>query len=133
RCCESAGIELMVAPQRRFNPSYTSFTQLADQIGTQFMADDMGYHLIDMILWYFGLPDRVLGDMSMSAALLGARSPRLTDIEPGLWAGVSVGSLPAIAARIVVDDQDAESGHVAYRVPCHRNTVGHFGRTLSFH
>lgn len=93
-CCEQAGIELMVTLQRRFNPIYTSFTQLADQIGTPFMVDasytlhvadpsdgwrgqcssagggciiDMGYHLIDMILWYFGLPDRVLADMSMSA------------------------------------------------------------------
>jgi predicted dehydrogenase len=28
---------------------------------------DMGYHLIDMILWYFGLPDRVLTDLSTTA------------------------------------------------------------------
>ncbi|NKE55382.1 Gfo/Idh/MocA family oxidoreductase [Lentzea sp. PSKA42] len=92
--CEKAGIHLMVTLQRRFNPIYTSFTQLADQIGTPFMVDaaytlhiadpsegwrgrteqagggciiDMGYHLVDMLLWYFGLPDRVLADMSMSA------------------------------------------------------------------
>jgi predicted dehydrogenase len=94
RLCEQAGINLMVTLQRRFNPIYTSFTQLADQIGTPFVVDaaytlhvsdpsdgwrgrtsaagggciiDMGYHLVDMILWYFGLPDRVLADMSMSA------------------------------------------------------------------
>ncbi|SFB59130.1 Predicted dehydrogenase [Amycolatopsis marina] len=92
--CEQAGIQLMVTLQRRFNPIYTSFTQLADQIGTPFVVDaaytlhipdpsdgwrgrtteagggciiDMGYHLIDMILWYFGLPDRLLADMSVSA------------------------------------------------------------------
>lgn len=92
--CEEAGIQLMVTLQRRFNPIYTSFTQLADQIGTPFIADaqytvfvddpadgwrgklatagggciiDMGYHLIDMILWYFGLPDRILADLSVSA------------------------------------------------------------------
>jgi predicted dehydrogenase len=92
--CEDAGIQLMVTLQRRFNPIYTSFTQLADQIGTPFVVDaqytlhiddpskgwrglttkagggyiiDMGYHLIDMILWYFGLPDRVLADISVSA------------------------------------------------------------------
>ena len=86
--CGKAGIELMVTLQRRFNPVYASFLQLADQIGTPFMADaqytlhvpdpsegwrgtaakagggcviDMGYHLIDMILWYFGQPDRVPG------------------------------------------------------------------------
>lgn len=92
--CERAGIHLMVTLQRRFNPIYTSFTQLADQIGSPFMVDaaytlhipdpsdgwrgrtvtagggcviDMGYHIVDMILWYFGLPDRVLADMSMRA------------------------------------------------------------------
>jgi len=92
--CERAGVQLMVTLQRRFNPIYTSFTQLADQIGAPFVVDaqytlhiddpsdgwrgrsaqagggciiDMGYHLIDMILWYFGLPDRVLADVSTSA------------------------------------------------------------------
>jgi predicted dehydrogenase len=92
--CQRSGIELMVTLQRRFNPIYTSFTQLADQIGKPFVIDarytlfvddpsdgwrgltatagggciiDMGYHVIDMILWYFGLPDRVLADISTSA------------------------------------------------------------------
>lgn len=92
--CEQADIQLMVTLQRRFNPIYTSFLQLADQIGTPFVVDaqytlhipdpsegwrgktakagggciiDMGYHLIDMILWYFGQPDRVLADLSVSA------------------------------------------------------------------
>ncbi|MGY5307826.1 Gfo/Idh/MocA family protein [Nocardia gipuzkoensis] len=92
--CRSADIQLMVTLQRRFNPIYTSFMQLADQIGTPFMVEgqytlfvddpsegwrgksamagggcviDMGYHLIDMVLWYFGLPDRVLADMSVQA------------------------------------------------------------------
>lgn len=92
--CERAGIHLMVTLQRRFNPIYTSFHQLADQIGTPFVVDaaytlhiadpsegwrghinragggcviDMGYHLVDMLLWYFGLPDRILADMSINA------------------------------------------------------------------
>lgn len=92
--CEDGGIELMVTLQRRFNPIYTSFTQLADQIGTPFVVDasytlhiadpsegwrghtehagggcviDMGYHLIDMLLWYFGIPDRIVADISTTA------------------------------------------------------------------
>lgn len=92
--CGKAGIELMVTLQRRFNPVYASFLQLADQIGMPFLADaqytlhvpdpsegwrgtaamagggcviDMGYHLIDMILWYFGQPDRILADLSATA------------------------------------------------------------------
>jgi predicted dehydrogenase len=91
--CERTGIQLMVTLQRRFNPIYTSFTQLADQVGTPFVVDaqytlhtadpsegwrgktaeaggcviDMGYHLIDMILWYFSVPDRVLANISVNA------------------------------------------------------------------
>ncbi|MFE7798690.1 Gfo/Idh/MocA family protein [Nocardia sp. NPDC057440] len=92
--CERSGIQLMVTLQRRFNPIYTSFPQLADQIGTPFLVDarytlhvddpsegwrgdtakagggcviDMGYHLIDLILWYFGLPDRIAADLSVRA------------------------------------------------------------------
>ncbi|GGN20007.1 NADH-dependent dehydrogenase [Lentzea pudingi] len=92
--CKKADIRLMVTLQRRFNPIYTSFPQLADQIGTPMMVNaaytihttdpsegwrgrseqagggciiDMGYHLVDMLLWYFGLPDRLLADMSVSA------------------------------------------------------------------
>jgi len=92
--CESAGIHLMVTLQRRFNPIYTSFLQLADQIGAPFAVDarytihtpdpsegwrghtaqagggciiDMGYHLIDMIIWYFGLPDSIWADTSTRA------------------------------------------------------------------
>lgn len=94
KLCADADIQLMVTLQRRFNPIYTSFMQLADQIGTPFLVDgqytlhvddpsdgwrgrsamagggcviDMGYHLVDMVLWYFGLPDRVLADMSVQA------------------------------------------------------------------
>jgi predicted dehydrogenase len=92
--CAATEINLMVTLQRRFNPIYTSFQQLADQTGTPFMVEgkytfftndpsegwrgrtetagggciiDMGYHLIDMILWFFGLPDRVLASISVSA------------------------------------------------------------------
>lgn len=91
---EGAGIHLMVTLQRRFNPIYASFHQLADQIGTPFVVDaaytlhiadpsegwrgqtsragggcviDMGYHLVDMLLWYFGQPDRISADMSVTA------------------------------------------------------------------
>ncbi|MGH8933230.1 MAG: Gfo/Idh/MocA family protein [Egibacteraceae bacterium] len=83
-----------VTLQRRFNPIYTTFCQLYDQIGRPFVLDaeytvytddpasgwrgdvslagggciiDMGYHMIDMLLWYFGLPDRVLAGFSAAA------------------------------------------------------------------
>lgn len=92
--CTRSDIHLMVTLQRRFNPVYTSFMQLADQIGTPFIIDarytlhipdpsdgwrgkrtkagggcviDMGYHLIDMLIWYFGCPSRVLANISTVA------------------------------------------------------------------
>ncbi|MFX0578844.1 Gfo/Idh/MocA family protein [Nocardia nepalensis] len=101
--CERSGIELMVTLQRRFNPIYTSFPQLADQIGAPFLIDarytvhvddpsegwrgqtakagggcviDMGYHLIDLLLWYFGLPDSIAAELSV-----GARPDRRYDAE----------------------------------------------------
>lgn len=74
-------------------PIYSTFHQLYDQIGQPFLIDaaytmsvdpaagwrgqrclagggciiDMGYHVIDMLLWYFGLPDRVLAQYSATA------------------------------------------------------------------
>ncbi|MFI9272618.1 Gfo/Idh/MocA family protein [Kitasatospora sp. NPDC052896] len=96
--CLAGQVELMVTLQRRFNPIYTSVLGLLDQIGTPFLIDghytfhtddpgagwrgdvkqagggciiDMGYHLIDLLLWYFGMPSRILADFS-AAALPGA-------------------------------------------------------------
>lgn len=37
--CNQSGIEVMVTLQRWFNPIYTAFPQLADQIGTPFVVD----------------------------------------------------------------------------------------------
>ncbi|WP_280447107.1 Gfo/Idh/MocA family protein [Nocardia brasiliensis] len=101
--CAQSGIQLMVTLQRRFNPIYTSFPQLADQIGTPFLIDarytvhvddpsdgwrgqtatagggcviDMGYHLIDLLLWYFGLPESITAELSV-----GARPDRRYDAE----------------------------------------------------
>ena len=43
--CAQTGIQLMVTLQRRFNPIYTSFIQLADQIGTPRLVVDAQYTL----------------------------------------------------------------------------------------
>lgn len=90
----SEGIEVMTTLQRRFNPIYTSYFQLADQIGEPFFVDarytmyvqaphqgwrgsalhagggcliDMGYHLIDLLIWFFGLPVSVAAVTSCKA------------------------------------------------------------------
>ncbi|WP_406000325.1 Gfo/Idh/MocA family protein [Streptomyces sp. NBC_00829] len=92
--CRDGRVELMVTLQRRFNPIYTSVAGMLDQIGTAFLVGghysfhtpnpgagwrgdlkqagggciiDMGYHLIDLLLWYFGLPSRVIAEFSATA------------------------------------------------------------------
>ena len=87
-------VYIMTTLQRRFNPIYSSFFQFIDRIGnpffvearyTTFVADpnsgwrgsqkiagggciiDMGYHMVDVILWYFGLPNRVHAEFSTRA------------------------------------------------------------------
>lgn len=92
--CDKAGIKLMVTVQRRFHPVYTAAVQLLEQIGQPYLVEgrytfhcpdpaagwrgraclagggalmDMGYHLIDLLVWYLGLPDRVLADTSTAA------------------------------------------------------------------
>ncbi|MFJ4096739.1 Gfo/Idh/MocA family protein [Kitasatospora sp. NPDC089913] len=94
RVCEAGQVELMVTLQRRFNPIHSSVAGLLDQIGTPFLIDgqytfhtddpgggwrgdvrqagggciiDMGYHLIDLLLWYFGMPSRVIAEFSTAA------------------------------------------------------------------
>jgi predicted dehydrogenase len=80
--------------QRRFNPIYLSVFQLLDKIGKPFFIDakytfftdtphegwrgrndlagggcliDMGYHIVDLLMWYFGLPDCVFTQISCDA------------------------------------------------------------------
>lgn len=92
--CDKNEIQLTTTSQRRFNPIYTTFFQLKDQIGDPFFVDakyslfvnnphegwrgnkhkagggciiDMGYHMIDMIIWYFGLPDNTHAEFSSRA------------------------------------------------------------------
>ncbi|MER8105053.1 Gfo/Idh/MocA family oxidoreductase [Kitasatospora sp. NPDC094016] len=92
--CQAGQVELMVTLQRRFNPIHASVAGLLDQIGTPFLIDgqytfhtddpgagwrgdvkqagggciiDMGYHLVDLLLWYFGMPNRVMADFSTAA------------------------------------------------------------------
>ena len=91
---ERRNIKIMTTLQRRFNPIYNSFFQLIEQIGTPFLIDikyalyvpnphegwrgnkkeagggcilDMGYHMIDLLIWYFGLPSEVHAEISCSA------------------------------------------------------------------
>lgn len=87
--CDKGNIYLMTTLQRRFNPIYELFARLVMDIGdldfveakyAMFLSDplmgwrgdkcrsgggtliDMGYHMVDILLWYFGLPDRILAD-----------------------------------------------------------------------
>lgn len=79
-------ISLFVTLQRRYNPIFKSFKQLIKRIGKIYAIEarytmnvvdlssgwravkniayggalaDMGYHYIDLLVWYFGLPDSI--------------------------------------------------------------------------
>ncbi len=87
-------IQIAVTLQRRFNPIYSTFLQLIDKIGKPFYIEakytfytdkphegwrgkkelagggcliDMGYHMVDLLMWYFGLPDKIFAEMSSNA------------------------------------------------------------------
>jgi predicted dehydrogenase len=92
--CEQNNVVLMTATQRRFNPIYCSFSLLQDLIGEIYLINasytlyvpnphegwrgsnqragggcilDMGYHMIDTIIWLTGLPDSVYAISSANA------------------------------------------------------------------
>lgn len=91
---EKNGVYILTTVQRRFNPIFNKTLKFLSQIGkisffegryTFFTPDpdsgwrgqkkkagggcviDMGYHIIDLIIWYFGLPDQVFAEMSFTA------------------------------------------------------------------
>ncbi len=103
RLVEENGIILQVTLQRRFNPIFRSFKQLLGRIGKIHSIEarytmniarldegwrasrlfsgggaliDLGYHYIDLIVWYFGLPDSVTGKLST-----GNRDGQQYDVE----------------------------------------------------
>ncbi len=94
KLAQANNVQIMVTLQRRFNPIYSTFFQLIDKIGIPFFIEakytlftnsphegwrgkkklagggcliDMGYHIIDLLMWYFGLPDKVFAEMSHAA------------------------------------------------------------------
>lgn len=96
-------IKMMVTLQRRFNPIFSIFEQLRSRIGKIYSLEgrytmnvsnldscwraskeaagggaliDMGYHYIDLLLWYFGLPKSVTARMST-----GNREGQVYDVE----------------------------------------------------
>ncbi len=91
---EENNVKIVTTLQRRFNPIYSTFFQLINKIGRPFYIElqytlfiekpyegwrgkkelagggcliDMGYHIIDLLMWYFGLPDRVFAEISFAA------------------------------------------------------------------
>jgi predicted dehydrogenase len=99
--CSTHGIHLMTALQRRLDPLYVHFAKVLKRVGNPFYIEgkyslfiknlddgwranrkasgggcliDMGYHLVDLVIWYFGLPDRVHAEHSSSAVENGEYS-----------------------------------------------------------
>lgn len=100
---KDADIRMLVTLQRRFNPIFKAYEQFRGRIGRVFHFDakytlnvpdlengwrssketagggcliDMGYHSIDLLMWYFGLPKNVQAIMSK-----GNREGQKYDVE----------------------------------------------------
>lgn len=130
------GIYIGVTLQRRYNPVFTTFPQLRRQIGRVFMVEgkytynikdlsqgwraskelagggaliDMGYHFVDLLVWYFGLPSFVYARLSR-----GNRPGQNYDVEdmadinidyPGLNSGERIiGNL--IISRVYIRKEE---------------------------
>ncbi|MEK7584632.1 MAG: Gfo/Idh/MocA family oxidoreductase [Patescibacteria group bacterium] len=87
-------VKMMVAVMRRFHPVFTTFNQMRGRIGRLYAIEaqqslnvqrldqgwrasrahagggallDLGYHMIDLLIWYFGLPSSVSARMGNAA------------------------------------------------------------------
>jgi predicted dehydrogenase len=93
-CDQNTDVIIMTGMQRRFNPMYCSFELFRDLIGDIYLINatytlcvsnpdqgwrgskkqagggciiDMGYHMIDTVIWFAGLPDAVYSSHSTNA------------------------------------------------------------------
>jgi predicted dehydrogenase len=100
---KNSNISIYVTLQRRFNPIFITFKQLMKRIGRIYSIEgrytmnighldegwrankktagggaliDMGYHFVDLVVWYFGLPDSLTCRMSS-----GNRENQEYDVE----------------------------------------------------
>jgi len=120
---ETNNITLQVTLQRRFNPIFYSFQQLIKRIGKLHSIEarytlniarldegwrasrlysgggalvDLGYHYIDLIVWYFGLPDSVTCKLST-----GNRDGQVYDVEDTAFLDFSYNDSGADNERIL--------------------------------
>lgn len=91
---QDGNINAMLTLQRRFNPSYNKFKEALPKLKNIFFFEakysisisnphegwrgkratagggcilDMGYHMVDLLIWYFGLPSSVIAEFSSRA------------------------------------------------------------------
>ncbi len=94
RLVSARSVKMMVAVMRRFHPVFTTFGQMRGRIGRIYAIEgrqslnvdrldqgwraskveagggallDLGYHMIDLLVWYFGLPSTVSARMGNAA------------------------------------------------------------------
>jgi predicted dehydrogenase len=96
KLAEDSNIQIATSVQRRFSEVHKKFNELIYKVGTPYFIEgkyctlidkpyasswrgykmmagggciiDMGYHLVDLIVWYFGLPDNVIASFSKIAS-----------------------------------------------------------------
>ncbi len=159
-------IALTMTLQRRFNPVFTTFAQLIKRIGKIHAIEakyvmnidrldegwrasrlfsgggalvDLGYHYVDLIVWYFGLPDSVTCQLSS-----GNREGQKYDVEDTAFVQFSYNSeendAEHILGNLVVSRTYPEKeegltafgtrGHVSVQRGCVRRVFNH-GKELN--
>lgn len=103
RCVMLSEISISMTLQRRYNPIFTTFAQLIKRVGDIYSIEaryvmnidrlddgwrasqlasgggalaDLGYHYIDLLVWYFGLPENITCKLSS-----GNRKGQFYDVE----------------------------------------------------
>ncbi|MCB0354624.1 MAG: Gfo/Idh/MocA family oxidoreductase [Bdellovibrionales bacterium] len=121
RIVRQSGIALRISVQRRFDPVYKQFFELRSQIGQIYSIEgrytkniarldegwrahleqsgggaliDMGYHMIDLLMWYFGLPQSLFARMS-----IGNRENQTYDVEDTISIGFDYQNGPSAVRR----------------------------------
>lgn len=118
-------ITIQVTLQRRFNPIFSSVPQLLQSVGRIFALQaeytfniekldegwrsksaqsgggaliDMGYHIVDLLVWYFGLPDQI----SVSTSV-GNREGQQYDVEDTAYISLRYGDdRQAVLGNIII-------------------------------
>lgn len=149
---KQSGISLFVTLQRRFNPFFQAFRNDINKLGCVYAIEaeyamniarldngwrgskkqsgggalaDMGYHYIDLLIWYFGLPNMVMCETST-----GNREGQTYDVEDTAFLEFMYSTSPTAAIGDLVVSRTWPSKEEHIVAHCRRGSVAIHQRKL---